>query len=200
MILHMNDKAKTAELMELFNAKRNELIQAKIQSNTNNLMLSKKHESEKQLKRFFLQQNEKAVIQNLYYNDEYLPADTAMFKYYKQLMNKQIEQRSSLAKKVNNDIMGLDSHPVFIQHTEKDVKKAIKQTNPSGASGYDKITQRMLRSQRSILYLLFNCWSKYAHIPKIVKTGTITSIPKMENATTPDKFRPIALLPIIYKV
>ena len=47
---------------------------------------------------------------------------------------------------------------------------------------------------------MFNIWSNTNCIPFFVKMGTITSIPKCKNADSPDKYRPITLLPIVYKV
>ena len=51
-----------------------------------------------------------------------------------------------------------------------------------------------------ILFILFNTWSRTNHIPENIKIGIITSIPKCEEASSPDKYRPITLLPIIYKI
>ena len=47
---------------------------------------------------------------------------------------------------------------------------------------------------------MFNVWSITRVIPSFVKMGTITSIPKCKNPESPDKFRPITLLPIVYKI
>ena len=73
-------------------------------------------------------------------------------------MNKQINKLTPLAKDVKLNVDAIYKCEDFLQHPLDDVKKAINQTNSSGASGYDKLTQRMLNSQSKILHLLFNSW------------------------------------------
>ena len=84
------------------------------------------------------------------------------------------------------------------------IHQAINSTNPNGASGYDNITQPLLHSDMitnsRILEIMFQTWTQMNHIPAFFKIGAINSIPKRKITSQPKEFRPITLLPIIYKV
>ena len=92
-------------------------------------------------------------------------------------------------------------------HLSADVEKAVKHTNPNGSAGYDAVTQRHLKhldkAGFQLLSLLYTCWSSARYIPKWFRTGCIHSLSKLGYNKIPTKashFRPISLLPIIYKV
>ena len=83
MILHMNDPDKIEELTSLYNAKRNELIEKKINENSESIVTQKKHHAEKYLKKLFVQNDQKTTIQNLMYEGKNVPTDDALYHFYK---------------------------------------------------------------------------------------------------------------------
>ena len=85
MILHMHSEEQIDLLTNQFKAKRSELIEKKINDNARRLQTKKKRETEKYLQKLFPYEDQKATIQNLYHEDDYIPADDALQKYYKKL-------------------------------------------------------------------------------------------------------------------
>lgn len=88
----------------------------------------------------------------------------------------------------------------------KDVKNMIKTSiNPKKASGYDKITGKMIvefpDNIIKLLTCIFNCSMKIGYYPKAWKISQIIMIPKPgKDDTKPASYRPISLLPSVSKL
>lgn len=164
----------------------------------------RKNEREKCLKKLFLSQNKNVMIQNLEYNDNFIPRDDALVSYYSKIMNNpQIYNATKLneMKEIEKKIINCEDS---INHNIKKIIGAMRATNSIGASGNDEITQPHFdNKQKNIaknLQILYKTWSNLKIIPTFIQTGTITSFPKFKDAVNPKDFRPITLLPIICKI
>ena len=114
----------------------------------------------------------------------------------------------SIANKIQMDLNNISKLP-YIGHTHSIsmVQSALKSTNPNGSAGYDSITQKHLKQLQkpgaAILATLFSTWSSARYVPKWIRTGCIHSLSKLDPEdipTKPENFRPISLLPIVYKI
>ena len=198
-----DDRLKILE--NKYNECLNKLKQKEIDSNTDKILHYRTHNKQKFLKKLFISQNQQSIIHNLHYKNDYLPKNIAHHNYYKDLMqDTRLIKNDILSQQITKLHEQINRNTDVVLHNIDDIKFAIGRTNSIGAAGYDKITQPHLSKSGNhvnhILTIMFNSWSKTNHIPFFVKMGTITSIPKCKNADSPDKYRPITLLPIVYKV
>ena len=76
--------------------------------------------------------------------------------------------------------------------------------NSKGAAGYDGIKMKHLQNIRptskSWLTSLLQIWHKLDYIPTFIKFGAIRGIKKKDTVKSPSDFRPISLLPIVFKI
>ena len=179
----LNDDDKLVELEKRYNEKLSDLKLKRIRKHTECIQESKLHQKQKYLKRMFLSQNQSINIQNLWYNDEYIERDTALQQFYNKIMNKDEITTLPISAKTQHIFNQIKSYDQYVLFSFKKIKSAIKITNPIGACGYDKITQKHLTTCIDqitlILYLLFNTWSRTNAVPGFVKTGIITSYPNV---------------------
>ena len=87
---------------------------------------------------------------------------------------------------------------------ETDVKSVIKSLAPNKASGYDKISARVLKdsceSIAPVIPRLVNSSFQMAAFPKAWKIAEVIPVPKEGNSEELANNRPISLLPILSKV
>ena len=87
---------------------------------------------------------------------------------------------------------------------ETDVKSAIKSLASNKASGYDKISARVLKDScdciAPVISRLVNGSFQMAAFPKAWKIAEVIPVPKEGNSEEPANNRPISLLPILSKV
>ena len=87
---------------------------------------------------------------------------------------------------------------------ETDVKSAIKSLASNKASGYDKISARVLKDScdciTPVISRLVNGSFQMAAFPKAWKIAEVIPVPKEGNSEEPANNRPISLLPILSKV
>ena len=87
---------------------------------------------------------------------------------------------------------------------ETDVKSVIKSLAPNKASGYDKISARVLKAScesiAPVISRLVNSSFQMAAFPKAWKIAEVIPVPKEGNSEELANNRPISLLPILSKV
>lgn len=92
----------------------------------------------------------------------------------------------------------------FTHTTVLEIEQIISDLDLTKACGYDNISPRLLLKCKDIispfLFRIFNCIINTSIYPDKLKIAKIIPIPKEKNATEVNKFRPIALLPIIDKI
>ncbi len=95
-----------------------------------------------------------------------------------------------------------DPELTTINDASTTVQKALDVTYKYGSGGIDKIKKYHLEETEShtILANLYQVWLNAQHIPSFVKIGVIASLEKIVNPTEPKYYRPITLLPMIYKI
>ena len=84
------------------------------------------------------------------------------------------------------------------------VESAVNAANAAGAPGYDFINVVHLKINRFEINILlcnmFNTWNKLYIIPYYNRLGSVVGIQKEIGANIPSKYRPITLLPAIFKI
>lgn len=92
----------------------------------------------------------------------------------------------------------------FTHTSELEISEIISKLDLSKSCGYDEISPKMLFQCRDIIspYFtsIFNSIIDTSVYPESLKIAKIVPIPKENNATLVEKFRPIALLPLIDKI
>ena len=88
--------------------------------------------------------------------------------------------------------------------TEEEVSEVIKEIQNGKAPGLDGFNVDFLKAcwnivKQDILNLVEDCRMNRT-ILKVLNTSIISLIPKQDNAQTPDRFRPIALCNVVYKI
>ena len=87
---------------------------------------------------------------------------------------------------------------------ETDVKSVIKSLAPNKASGYDKISARVLKAScesiAPVISRLVNSSFQMAAFPKAWKIAEVIPVPKEGNSEELANNRPISLLPILSKI
>ena len=92
------------------------------------------------------------------------------------------------------------------ENTQKyfSVEQAISSANPNSAAGYDGLKIKHLQMNSTLinemLQIMYNTWNITYVIPGFSRLGSIVSILKTPNGNTPNEYRPITLLPVLFKV
>ena len=80
----------------------------------------------------------------------------------------------------------------------------MKRTRKNGAPGYDLLNhihyQCNNETINELICTMFNTWNVTYHIPYYCRLGSIVPILKNTNGNTPIDYRPITLLPVLFKV
>ena len=104
---------------------------------------------------------------------------------------------------VNNDTMESDEHAELLC-TEDEVLDMLRTLDTSKATGPDGISAVMLKSTAESIAkgitVLFNKSIESGEVPKEWKISAIVPIPKGDNSSQPNNYRPISLLSILSKL
>ncbi len=83
------------------------------------------------------------------------------------------------------------------------VSNALKFANNNSAPGYDCLRSIHLKTNETcmneMLCNLYNTWNNTYFVPYFIRLGSIVSLLKNPDGNTPNDYRPITLLPIIFK-
>lgn len=203
--LNLPDDDRLKVLTTKYNKCINDLKQKQIDDNTNKIINYRSHNKEKFLKKLFLANNQQSIVQNIRYKNQFFPKNIAHRLYHQDIMqDSNIVYDEPTRNILNNLHNTLDNNSNFTIYTSKLIKDAVNSTNPVGAAGYDRISQTHLTDLGDpickLLTVMYNVWSATNKIPSFIKMGVITSLPKSNAPTSPDEYRPITLLPVVYKV
>ncbi len=175
----------------------------------------------KKVKWQFLKQNKFDVMDFVEVNGKWIDKNDAMKEHYKSIMSdnlpdstdkilkQKIEQTNTKIKNANPPNL-CTTTPIDNNNTESNneeqqistVESAIQATNAKGAPGYDKISQIHLDKTGShkILEIMYDSWFEYWSIPSGCMLGIILCLQKIPRPRKPADFRPVTLLPVIFKV
>ena len=114
------------------------------------------------------------------------------------------EERGLRHESIDTDLHAETEGFEFQDEKETDVKSVINSLVGNKASGYDKISARVLKDSceniARVTSRLVNNSFKMAAFPKAWKIAEVITIPKEGNSEEPANNRPISLLPILSKV
>jgi hypothetical protein len=104
----------------------------------------------------------------------------------------------------NEKLSDIDRADMDREFTEEEVKFVIDQMEKNKAAGPDGFPAEFYQSCRGIvkddLMILFKDFYQHKIDLARINYGTIILIPKIEEATTIQKFRPICLLQVLFKI
>ena len=149
----------------------------------------------------------KTISNNLSFSDE--DKANALSQTFLNCHNISINSPSPYQTEVDINISILDNKPITIEMEdlwdEVDVQKIIEKLKVKKATGYDNISNRVLKnlpfSATTVLTNLFNACLKLCYFPNSWKKGKIIAIPKPDkDHSDPLNYRPITLLPTMGKV
>ena len=147
------------------------------------------------------------LAQTLTYKGRTMDAVEGHQKFYEELMSHPKILNNDTEREVSDFVKTLDSKGWGMQFSfdDSECEWALQHTNSKGAPGYDGLTQPQiagLLGHESLMRCLFNVWQITEQVPERIKISTITSLSKLHAnkiPTLPSQFRPIGLLPIIFK-
>ena len=127
-------------------------------------------------------------------NDNYIP------KYYDpQFKHNNIDNINELHNLESNEIKNNNDTAKY-----NAIDTAIKLSNTNSAPGYDAIKSIHLKTNshviNQLISILFNTWNDSYTIPYYIRLGAIIALLKKDNGDTPNDYRPITLLPLIFKI
>ncbi len=106
-------------------------------------------------------------------------------------------------KNIINDDTNIDIDG-YKDHEPLSVNAAISAANVRGTPGFEYITTKHLKLNRfsvtPLLCHMYNVWNQTFIVPYYIRIGSITSILKRPGGNTPNDFRPISLLPVVFKI
>ena len=146
-------------------------------------------------------------VPTLTMNNEVMSTVDANALHLSQVMKKQPKGPDMVEEEINMCVKDIMEDSTKLNISVIDIITAIKHTNSTGAPGYDYITQPMLRTGVGTVakfwHIIMQNWNDTGIIPMRAKLGCINCISKKKTGEIPIHpmdYRPITLLPIIYKV
>ena len=202
-----NNQKKVDELQQLYDKKVTEIQEKAIADETEAMRNRSIPAQQKNMKRMLKKEVFQFPVETLKFNNIDMPTNKALAAFYQTNMGKKPQLYNETERTVEECINDVDDTSQMIQVNLESITSAIKRTNKKGAAGIDGITQPMLRINENhtaaLLCKLFRNWCTTNVIPKTAKIGLINSISKTKGGKlpqTPGDYRPITLLPVIYKV
>ena len=160
----------------------------------------------KAIKSELMLQSEKSKIANVINNGENVTEDIAIARTFKTHFET-CATKLTLGLPTGHDtstVMPLGQEWSFQHTTEVEVVKIIKSLKNKNSSGYDSLTNRMLKKEQyaiaKLVKPLINESIDEGIFPTCLKTANVIPIFKKGDLTNLNNYRPISLLPVLSKV